>query len=176
MIRLSSMMPKAFLMGIVELVDMFGPEEADKWIMSIGKKLGEREGPGVEGAREDGINYMPICPFANEVVEFVDMEGGRPPQFMDIIKHTNKMRDESDRGWEFPAISNIFCILHHSYRKHRAEMTGSTMLHLGCKSPLSAAVAYNDKAIEKAGMSRDDVDKILEKSVCVFKIEDPKTE
>lgn len=173
MIRLSSMMPKAFLMGIVELVDMVGPEEADKWMMSIGKKLGEKEGPGVEGAREDGINFMPICPFANEVVEFVDMEGGRPSQFMDIIKHTNKARDESDRGWEFPAISNIFCILHHSYRKHRAEMAGDKMLHLGCKSPLSAAVAYNDKAIEKAGMSRDDVDKVLEKSVCVFKIENP---
>lgn len=176
MIRLSSMMPKAFLMGIVKLVDMIGPEETDKWIISIGKKLGDREGPGFEGAREDGINYMPICPFANELVEFVEIDGERPPQFMDIIKSTNKRREQSDRGWEFPAISNIFCIFHHSYRKHRAEMAGNTMLHLGCKSPLSSMVAYNDKAIEKAGMSRDDVDKVLEKSICVFKVQESKTE
>ena len=170
------MMPKAFLMGIVKLVDMIGPEETDKWIISIGKTLGDREGPGFEGAREDGINYMPICPFANELVEFVEIDGERPPQFMDIIKSTNKRREQSDSGWEFPAISNIFCILHHSYRKHRAEMAGDTMLHLGCKSPLSSMVAYNDKAIEKAGMSRDDVDKVLEKSICVFKVQESKTE
>ena len=174
MIRLSSLMPKAFFMGIVELVDMVGPEKTDRWILSIGEKLGEREGPGIEGARENSINYMPICPFANELIEFVEISGERPPQFMDIIKHTNKMREESGRGWEFPAISNIFCILHNSYRKQRAEMAGSKMLHLGCRSPLTKTIVYNDKAIEKAGMSRDDVDKVLEKSVCVFKIEDPK--
>ncbi len=171
MIRLSSLMPKAFLMGIVELVDIIGPEKTDQWIMSIGKKLGEREGPGVEGARENSINYMPICPFANELIEFMEMNGERPPQFMDIIRHTNKLRKESDVGWEFPAISNIFCIFHHSYRKHRAEMAGNKMLHLGCISPLTKTIVYNDKAIEKAGMSRDDVDKVLEKSVCVFKID-----
>ena len=171
MIRLSSLMPKAFLMGIVELVDIIGPEKTDQWIMSIGKKLGEREGPGVEGARENSINYMPICPFANELIEFMEMNGERPPQFMDIIRHTNKLRKGSDMGWEFPAISNIFCIFHHSYRKHRAEMAGNEMLHLGCISPLTKMIVYNDKAIEKAGMSRDDVDKVLEKSVCVFKID-----
>lgn len=171
MIRLCSMMPKAFLMGIVELVDMIGPEETNKWIVSIGKKMGEKEGPGLEGAREDGINFMPICPFANELISYVEMEGELPTQFMDIIKNTNKRAAESNAGWEFPAISQIFCILHHSYRKHRAEMAGNTILHLGCKSPFSSTVAYNDKAIEKAGMSREDVDKVLEKSVCVFKVE-----
>jgi len=176
MIRLSSMLPKAFLIGIIELVDEAGPENTCRWMQAIGEKLGEGEGAGFEGAREDDINYMPLCPFANEVIEFVEMYGERPSQFMDIIRCANERRDKSKSGWEYPAISNIFCMLHHSYRRKRAKMADADILHLGCKSPLTEITAYNEKAIEKAGMTRDDVDTILENSICVFKIVHPKTE
>ncbi|MBN1133376.1 MAG: hypothetical protein JXA38_00295 [Methanosarcinaceae archaeon] len=175
MIRLERILPKAFLIGIVELVNSAGPEKAYLWMQSIGEKLGEGEGPGFEGAREDNINYMPLCPFANHVVEFVGMYGERPSEFMDIIRCANERRDRSKNGWQYPAIANIFCVLHHSFRVKRASMAGAEILHLGCKSPLTEITAYNEKAIEKSGMTKDDVDKILEKSICVFKIEYPDT-
>ncbi|MBP2029664.1 hypothetical protein J2755_000584 [Methanohalophilus levihalophilus] len=172
MIRLENMLPKAFLVGIMEMVDRFGPEETFNWIVSIGTKLAEIEGPGFEGARENHVNFLPVCPFGSDFVEFVEMYGGeQPSQFLEIIDYVNKQKETAEDGWNYPALSGVLGILHYSYSKKRAELAGAELLSVGTKSPLTDEFEYNYKAIEKAGMTKEEVDKYLDKSYCVFKID-----
>jgi len=42
------MISKAFLLGIIEMVDKDGLEETTDWLQRIGIKLAEIEGPGFE--------------------------------------------------------------------------------------------------------------------------------
>ncbi|MCD4704231.1 MAG: hypothetical protein K8R64_08085 [Methanosarcinaceae archaeon] len=176
MIRLENMLPTAFLMGIIEMVDSVGPEKTYYWLQSIGKRLGELEGAGFEGARDDSINYLPVCPFGTDLIDFININGERPQQYMDLIDFSNKKRDISDKPWEYPALTNVLGILHHSYSKQRADMAGVKLLNVGSRSPLTDAIEYNDAAIERAGLSREEVDHYLERSFCVFKIADSGTE
>ncbi len=171
MIRLENMLPKAFLVGIMEMVDRFGPEETYNWIETIGAKLAEIEGPGFEGARENHVNFLPVCPFGSDFIEFVEMYGGeQPPQFVKIIEYVKDKKDSSKDGWKYPALSGVLGILHYSYSKKRAELAGADLLSVGSKSALTEELEYNYKAIEKAGMTKEEVDSYLEKSYCVFKI------
>ena len=167
------MLPKAFMFGIVEMVDMAGPEKTLDWMEAIGRKLADIEGPGFEGAREDDINYIPICPSVNELIEFIDVYGESPSQFLEVIKASEKRREKAKDGWEYPALSNILGVLHFSYSKRRAELAGAKLINLGCKSPLTNINEYNEKALEKTGMTKDEVENLLEKAYCVFKIEYP---
>ena len=173
MIRLENMLPKAFLFGIVEMVDMVGPDKTLDWIETIGRKMADIEGAGFEGARKNGIILIPICPCVSELIEFNELYGKSPSQFLQVIKCSNKRRDKSKQGWEYPVLTNILDVLHFSYSKQRAELAGAKFLNLGCKSPFTNINEYNKKALEKAGMTKDEVDKLLERAYCVFKIECP---
>lgn len=171
MTRLKNILPKAFLIGIMELVDLIGPEKTCKWVQAIGEKLGTDEGPGFEGARKGNINYLPLCPFAHDTIEFVEMYGERPSQFIDIIRHVQKKKQSSMFPHKFPIISNIFCVLHHSYRQKRANLAGFNSIHIGCHHTFKNGIMYNENAIKKVGMTKESVRKILGNSVCVFRIE-----
>jgi hypothetical protein len=40
MIRLGNMLPQGFLIGIMDLVNIIGPEKTSEWLRGIGEKLG----------------------------------------------------------------------------------------------------------------------------------------
>jgi hypothetical protein len=170
MIRLGSMLPQAFLIGITDLVNLIGAEKTVKWLIGIGKELGETQGSGLEGAPEGDLNYVPMCPFSDELIRYVDMFGERPEEFKTIVEYVNEREAANKDKVECPAVSSVLCLLHHAYRVKRAEMAGQKTLHLACKSPLTDSnPAYNEEAIAEAGVTKEDVDKIMEKGCCVFK-------
>ncbi len=170
MIRLGSMLPQAFMVSITELVEMVGPEKTCILLSRIGKGLAETQGPGLEGVPEDDLHYLPICPFADEIIRFVDLFGERPEEFQAIVKYVTEKEAMDKDKVECPAMASILCLLHNAYRKKRAEMAGFETLHLASKLSIAGIrLAYNEEAMEKAGKTKKDVDKILEKGACVFK-------
>ncbi|MDK2833306.1 MAG: hypothetical protein PWP63_393 [Methanolobus sp.] len=177
MIRLENLLPRAFLTGIMKMVDMAGSLETIYWMQSIGKELADIEGPGFEGARADSdIVYLPISPFGNEVVEFSKIYEENPAQFNSVISTMSKLKGESDAPWEFPAMSHVLDVLQHSYNQKRAELAGTRLYNLGSKSPLGDVIQYNDEAIERAGLTKQDVAVMLEKAFFVYFIEHPEKE
>lgn len=177
MIRLENMLPRAFMVGIMKMVDRAGPLDTIYWMQSIGKELAGIEGPGFEGARMDtDIVFLPISPFGNEVVEFSKMYEENPAQFDEIIRTMSQLKSESDVPWEFPAMSHVLDVLQHSYNQKRAELAGTRLYNLGSKSPLGNLIQYNDEAIERAGMAKQDVAMILERAFFVYYIEHPEKE
>ena len=175
MIRLENMLPQAFLVGLIKMVDDNGPLETIRWLEQIGEELAILEGPGFEGAREDNINYLPICPFGSEITEFLQIYG-LPTQFEDIVNTMYELKDASDNPWDYPALLHVLGILQHSYSRKRAELAGAKLYHLGSKSPKGNKIQLNEEAIEKVGMNKDDVRKLLEKAFYVYKIVYPEKE
>ncbi len=171
MIRLKNILPKAFLIGIVEMVNTAGVEKTCQWLYTIGYELAEIEGPGFEGAWEDDILYLPICPFSNELIDFNNIYGETPRQFNDLINHVNRKKEESDKAWNYPALSSVLGILHNSYSKRRAELAGSRMYNVGSKSVVNNVKVYNEEAIEKARMTKEQVSAILDHAFSVYKVE-----
>ncbi|MCL7415488.1 MAG: hypothetical protein M8349_05435 [ANME-2 cluster archaeon] len=170
MIRLGSMLPQAFMIGITDLVNIIGPEKTVKWLIQIGRELAETQGPGLEGAPEGDLNYLPICPFSDELIHFIDMFGERPKEFQTIVEYVKEREAANTDKVECPAVASILCLMHHAYRVKRAEMAGYGTLHLACRSVVTGSKpAYNEEAIAKAGVTKEEVDKILEKGVCIFK-------
>ncbi len=171
MIRLKNILPKAFLIGIVDMVEISGVEKTCKWLNSIGIELAEIEGPGFEGAWEDDINYLPICPFGNELIDFANIYGQTPPQFTELIEHVNELKARSDRPWDYPALSCVLGILQNSYNTHRALLADAHIYNVCSKSAVNNIKVYNEEAIEKAGMTKDQVSRILDHGFCVYKVE-----
>ena len=170
MIRLGRMLPQAFMVGITELVEMVGPEKTCILLSRIGKGLAETQGAGLEGVPEDDLHYLPMCPFADEIIRFVDLFGERPEEFQVIVKYVAEKEAMDNDKVECPAMASILCLLHNAYRKKRAEMAGFETLHLASKLSIAGVrLAYNEEAIEKAGKTKEEIDRILEKSACVFK-------
>jgi hypothetical protein len=177
MIRLENMLPRAFLVGITKMVDRAGPLETISWMRSIGEELAQIEGPGFEGARIDSdIVYLPIAPFGNEIAEFSKTYGENPAQFEEIINTMSKLKSESDTPWEYPAMSHVLDVLQHSYNQKRAELAGTRYYNLGSKSPLGDVRQYNEEAIERSGLTKEDVSEILDKAFFVYVIEHPEKE
>ncbi|MDG6243467.1 MAG: hypothetical protein QCH31_03615 [Methanolobus sp.] len=171
MIRLKNILPKAFLIAIVEMVNIDGVEKTYRLLNSIGIELAEIEGPGFEGAWEDDINYLPICPFGSELIDFNNIYGETPHQFSKLMNYANKLKDESEDPWNFPALSSVLGILQHSYTRRRAELAQAKIYNVGSKSAINNIKVYNEQAIEKAGITQEYVDELLEHVFCVYKVE-----
>jgi len=170
MIRLDSMLPQAFMIGIIEMVNEDGPEKTTKWLTNIGKEMAKTQGSGLEGNPLDGLNYLPLCPFADELIRFIDIFGEHPEEFLKIVQYVAEREAEDKNKVECPAVANILCLLHNAYRKKRARMAGYETLHLASKSLLPNVLpAYNEEAIKVAGVSREQVDELLKKGTCIFK-------
>ncbi len=170
MIRLGRMLPQAFMVGITDLVKMIGPEKTCILLSNIGKELAETQGPGLEGVPENDLHYLPICPFADEIIRIIDLLGERPEEFQIIVKYVTEKEVMNKDKVECPAVASILCLMHNAYRKKRAEMAGFETLHLASKLTIAGGkLAYNEEAIEKSGKTKEEVDRILEKGACVFK-------
>lgn len=170
MIRLGSMMPQAFMVGIMELVNMIGAEKTCDWLIKIGEELAITQGPGFEGAPANDLNYLPMCPFSDELIRFIDMFGERPDEYKMIVDCITERETADKEKVECPAVANTLCLLHHGYRSKRAKMAGAKTLHLACKCSIpDAPPVYNEEAIRKAEVTKEEVDKLLEKGVCIFK-------
>ena len=154
---------EAFLMAIIESVRRDGPEKTIEWIESVANNLGEKEGPGLEGDPRGGVNCLHICPFANVLQEFFNWYGGEPAEFAELLN--------SCRINKKFAASNVFCIFHHTFRVKRAELAGRRAFHLASNANAECKTAYNEKAIEKAGMTKEEIDEMLKKTVCIFQFE-----
>ncbi|WP_407356977.1 hypothetical protein [Methanolobus sp. WCC5] len=171
MIRLKNILPKAFLIAVVEMVNMDGVEKTYTLLNSIGSELADIEGPGFEGAWEDDINYLPICPFGNELIDFNNIYGETPHQFTELINYVNKLKEESEEPWNFPALSSVLGILQYSYTHRRAELAEAKIYNVGSKSAVNNIKVYNEEAIEKTGMTKESVSEILNHAFCVYKVE-----
>lgn len=170
MIRLGSMLPQAFMIGIIEMVNEDGPEKTARWLTNIGKEMAKTQGPGLEGSPLDGLNYLPLCPFADELIRFIDIFGEHPEEFLKIMQYAKKREAEDKNKVECPAVATFICLLHNAYRKKRAKMAGYETIHLACKAIMPGApTAYNEEAIKVAGITKEEVDNILQKGSCVFK-------
>lgn len=154
---------EAFLMAIIEGVRRDGPEKTLEWIEHVADRLGEKEGPGLEGDPKGSLNCLHICPFANVLQEFLIKYGETPSEFMDVL-------NSADCNDTFAA-SNVFCIFHHTIRIKRAELAGRKVYHLASSANAEGRTAYNEKAIEAVGLTKDAIDELMEKTVCVFKYE-----
>jgi hypothetical protein len=154
---------EAFLMAVIESVKREGTDKTIEWIKSVANDLGDKEGPGLEGDPRGNVNCLYICPFANMLQEFLNRYGGTPPEFMDLLNSDNVSGNF--------AASNIFCIFHHTLRSKRAELAGRKASHLASNANADCITAYNDKAIEAAGLTKDDIDELMTKTVCVFQFE-----
>lgn len=154
---------EAFLMAIVESVRTAGLDKTIEWIVQVAKDVGEKEGPGLEGDPRGKINCLYICPFANILQEFLNSYGGTPSEFVEILE-SEKVREEL-------AASNIFCIFHHTLRAKRAELAGRKALHLASNANAECRAAYNDEAIEAAGLTKEEIDDLLTKTVCLFQFD-----
>ncbi|WP_406656825.1 hypothetical protein V7O62_13305 [Methanolobus sp. ZRKC2] len=157
------------------MVDRDGPLETIRWLQDIGEELAILEGPGFEGAREDNINYLPICPFGSEITEFLEIYKS-PTQFDDVINKMYELKKDSDNPWDYPALIHVLGILQHSYSRKRAELAGAEIYNLGSKSQSGNLVKYNEEAIKKTGMTKEEVRKVLDKAFYVYKIEYPEKE
>jgi len=175
MIRLENMFPQAFLVGVTKMVDKDGTLETIEWLQEIGEELATLEGPGFEGAREDSINYLPICPFGSEITEFNEIYG-HPAEFDDIVKKVYEMKSASDTPWEYPALTHALGVLQHSYSTKRAELAGAKIYSLGSKSPKGDFKQFNEEALEKAGMTKEAVGELLDRAFYVYKIVYPDKE
>jgi len=154
---------EAFLMAIIESVRREGPEKAVEWIERVADDLGEKEGPGLEGDPRGGVNCLYICPFANMLQEFLNWYGGMPAEFAELLNC-------SQLNKKFAA-SNVFCIFHYTILAKRAELAGRNAVHLASNANAECKAAYNEDAIEKAGMTKEEIDEMLKKTVCIFQFE-----
>ncbi len=131
MIRLGSMLPQAFLIGITDLVDLIGAEKTVKWLIRIGSELGETQGSGLEGAPEGDLNYLPMCPFSDELIRYVDMFGERPEEFKTIVDYINEREAANKDKVECPAVASVLCLLHHAFGVNWVELGVPGLLELG---------------------------------------------
>ena len=158
--NVKNLLSSAFLMAVIESIRSDGSDKTVSWIKRIATNLGEIEGPGLEGDPRGEVNCLYICPFANPLQEFLDIYEEMPPEFEEIMS-----------CHECKAVSNVFCIFHHSFRERRAELAGRKVIHLASNANALGKAAYNDDAILGAGLSRDEVDELLKKVTCIFKFE-----
>ena len=158
--NVKSLLSSAFLMAVIESVRSNGPENTASLINKIAISLGEIEGPSLEGDPKGDINCLYICPFANLLQEFLEMYKEIPPEFEDIRSY-----------YECKAVSNFFCIFHHSFRERRAELAGRRVVHIASNANSEGKTAYNDDAISGAGLTKEKVDELLNRVTCIFKFE-----
>ena len=159
---------RAFVAGIIEVANEHGAEGLKTWLEAIGERLAELEGPGVEGKVSHGMNFLLSCPLY-AIFEI-------PDSFRDLPRASNGYIDLEELKGERPedeaAASSVFCIMHHAYRRKRAELAGKKFYHLASRMVISDEPVFNEAAITKSGVSRGDIEALLEEGAyCIFKYE-----
>ena len=158
-------MTKAFLVAIQELEDKTGPKEADAFLKRIGEKLAEMEGPGLMGDQTDHLYCFRMCLFAPKLDEVME-EMGLPKEHEQILKHVKAKYD----GPGGAAPVNVLCPMCYAYRRKRGQMSGKKdMLHLGAKYRLTGNQNINKGLLKKAGLTEQQVKKLLKEYDCINK-------
>lgn len=157
----------SFIVGMGELNNLLGSESLDAWLKKIGERLAELEGKGIEGKKIDDIYYLPICPLASAYLyashhDELSQAGLFSADF-GKLNHEQKAEDA--------ALGSLLCVMHHAYRMKRAELAGKRIFHLAARSHLTNEPVFNEKAIERCGKKKEEIEKILDIGVCVFKYE-----
>lgn len=157
----------SFILGMIELNNLFGSESLYDWLKRIGERIAELEGKGIEGKKTGDVYYLPTCPLAS-VFHYAShhdelSKSGEVYADLEELKKEQKAEDA--------ALASMLCIMHHAYRKKRAELADKRIFHLAARSHLTDEPVFNEKALERCGKRREDIEKILDFGVCVFKYE-----
>jgi hypothetical protein len=153
---------RAFIIGAIEVDNMMGAEALYNWLKTIGERLGEVEGKGMEGRMIGELHYESICPFATRL---------ETAHYYDILSKEGDKHAEipEEKGVDKPVCADIMCIMHHACRRKRAELAGKKVFHLAARCPLTGEIVFNEEAIEEVGKEREEIEELLEKeAVCVF--------
>jgi hypothetical protein len=152
---------KAFIIGAIEVNNMMGAEALYDWLRTIGERLGEAEGRGIEGRRIGELHYESICPFATQLesAHYHDILSKDGDKYAEIPK---------ELGLDKTACADIICIMHHACRRKRAELAGKKVFHLAAKNPLTGEVVFNEEAIKDVGKGKEEIEKLMERATCVF--------
>ncbi|VUT28208.1 MAG: hypothetical protein SYNGOMJ08_00772 [Candidatus Syntrophoarchaeum sp. GoM_oil] len=156
----------AFIAGIIEVSNEHGASGLKKWLESIGVRLAELEGPGIEGKLTGDLSSILSCPLY-AIFEIPETFEALPREENGYL-HLEELKGENPE--EEAAASSVFCIMHHAQRRKRAELAGKKFYHLASRMVASQEPVFNDAAIEKLGVDRKDIEELLEKGAhCIFK-------
>jgi len=156
----------AFIAGMIEVANSYGHQEFKNWLESIGVRLAELEGPGVEGKVKGTVNYSLSCPLYAifEIPETFEALPGEENGYIDLELL------KGERPEEEAAASSVFCIMHHAQRIRRAELAGKNFYHLASRMSASDDPVFNDAAIELLGINKGDIEALLDEGAfCIFK-------
>ncbi|RLG37718.1 MAG: hypothetical protein DRN91_04690 [Candidatus Alkanophagales archaeon] len=158
----SKTLVKALLIGMIEIGSRVGAQGLYDWLWTIGERLAEMEGKGLEGEKSGDLRYEPFCPLAAQL---------ETTHYCEILPGQESICVEIPRagGADKPACADIICVVHHAYRRKRAELAGKECVHLAAKCPMTGSMAFNEEAIRAVGKSKKEIEKLLKtKAVCVF--------
>ncbi|MBE0517144.1 MAG: hypothetical protein IBX41_07145 [Methanophagales archaeon] len=158
----------SFIVGMIELHNLFGSESLYEWVKKIGERIAEVEGKGIEGKKINDVHYLPICPLAASYhfasnYEVLSKSGETP--------YANLEELQKEQTAEDAALGSILCVMHHAYRKKRAELADKRIFHLAARSHLTNEPVFNEKAIERCGKRKEEIEKILDFGACIFNYE-----
>ncbi|RZN33712.1 MAG: hypothetical protein EFT35_10285 [Methanophagales archaeon ANME-1-THS] len=157
----------SFIVGMLELTNLSGSESLYEWLKKIGERIAELEGKGIEGKKMDDVYYLPICPLASayHYASHHDelSKAGLLSAHVEALKHEQTAGDA--------ALGSMLCVMHHAYRKKRAELAGKSIFHLAARSHLTNEPVFNEEAIERCGKKKEEVEKFLDSGVCIFAYE-----
>jgi hypothetical protein len=157
----------SFIIGMIELNNLVGAESLYDWLKRIGERIAELEGRGIEGKKVDDVYYLPICPLAS-AFQYASHHGELSKSGM---AHADLEALQKEQKADDAALGSILCVMHHAYRKKRAELADKRVFHLAARSHLTTEPVFNEKAMERCGKKREEIEKILDLGVCIFKYE-----
>lgn len=157
----SKILMRAFIIGSIEVNNMMGEQALYDWLRAVGKRMGEIEGGGIEGRVSGNLHYEPVCRFAAQF---------ETAHYYDILskKGDKYAKFPMAKGADKSARADILCIMHHAYRRKRAELAGKEVFHLAAKSHLTGEVVFNEEALKKVDKGKEEIEKLMEKAACVY--------
>jgi len=147
-------------------------EEWEQAVSSGETVLSTFEGKAI---KEGDFYYLPACPFENSIKTYVNLYGKLPAELGKVAEEFNKPSGFAEQNKVgYGAGVSAFCCVHQPLRaslgkKIKIDGKSVVIYQLGCKAG-NGTKGFADKFIEEAGMDKDIVDKLLDKSKCVYAI------
>ncbi len=117
--------------------------------------------------RKSNVYVLPRCPMAKLVESLRDEDGNLPDFYIKICKKYKEMH--KTKG----AILHPFCIVHQVIRAHIGEKTkvrGNPVkvCQVACRSLSSGEVAYASEGMDRIGLDKEDVDRMIHGNACMY--------
>lgn len=125
--------------------------------------------------REGNIFYLPACPFAPSIKTYKELFEKLPEEYPRLVEEYNKpSRVTKELKVGHGSGVSPFCAIHQPLRAaigKRIKVGGKRVkiYQLGCKSG-DGKKGFADEFIEEIGASREMVDKLLDKAMCVYAV------